>query len=482
MKHTRVAELGPSFADSIVTVGVMSVLGKGIPSVRLRGRSRLCVPSLFSLRRPCAIGIDKTIGTPSAMLPFHGGLAMRSIVILTNNLHRTTSVVGMRITQQLGSPSTAQDDGRATRAFGFALSRKLTMASNSALFALRPFSRMFIHFSPNCRGRRMIGIKNRVAFTNGCALGGGGAHLDRLVTRSNNVAPSTCIQKTDLGHGLAASRLHRVRALLRLDGGDGRDHSSVSISLTGLGRCPMNVSLRGTLTRPKDTSSLILHSKSILCVPRRRDAIGIDNSIACPGDIACAGKVSIHSYLSRTNNCGSVTHGCPVIVCVGKGITAARHGVVFFGHCPGIRPNYRVMIPTGARHSHQTDLTRVVDINDSIASVTTVVASVVGLLGWVGKRGRSCPVISAVKSQFSHPLQLPIRGAAFLRGVLQGYGDNKARRYFRRAREVRRGNRANSQGRQYRGRSRRPQQANDRNEGEPQFDLQPKYFIARPLS
>lgn len=272
-----------SLARRVITISLRNVVGNAISSVPLRGGSRLCIPNVRSLGRDRAISVCNRILGPNAFL-CSSGLAVRSVVIRTKNLARTTTAAYIDIAHHVGSPGDATCDDGLTRAFAFSVGSNLLANTND--FCLRPFSMIRIHHDPTCRIRHVIAITNRILFDNDCSLLGGGRHLDSIVNHTNKVAPTTCVGKKHLVHG-HGSRRHQHRASILHVTRNNRNSSDVTIGgLTVSRACTMNVSVRGTLFGPKDSCSVILHRKSVICVPRCIGAIGVDNSIVCPGAMA----------------------------------------------------------------------------------------------------------------------------------------------------------------------------------------------------
>lgn len=373
--HTVVSHRLRSLSRRVVRMSIGNLLGKATTSVPLRGGSVLCVPDVRSLGRRTALAVRNRITGPNACL-CSSGVAMRSLILRTNNLLRTTTAAGIRITQHVGSPGDASFDAAMNRGFSFSLGSNLLIKRKDRSFRLRPFSRVCIHGDPSCFGRRGIVINKRILFDNGCTLSGGGRHLDSLVTGTNKMAPSTCVGKTHLVHEVARRRFHHGRSTLHVT--RTKNKSSVSMGELSLSSaCSMNVGLKRTLGGPNSSTSVILHRKSMLFIPRCMDAIGVGNTMVCPGAILCGGNRDLGCCVGRTNNFNGSTGGHGIcMVCVGNAIS--HLGTKGGGT---VRPNYRVVIPDG-RRGGGVAATRVLKVKDAATSVTTVVTAVIGLFGW----------------------------------------------------------------------------------------------------
>ncbi len=325
--HTVLGHHGPGGAVRGVTVGLRQLVSKATSSIPLHGGSILLMPDVFSVRRIRAIAVFNRITFPNACRCM-SGVSVRSFVIDTNKLGRTTSATGISITHHVGGSRTASTTSAVSCICSFTVDSNLIIRKAPG-FALGPFSRICIHGDPNCRRRRGMAIRNRILFKNACTLRGGGRHLDRLITGTKKLAPRTGVGKTHLRHVVARRRgVHlrsAVRTTVRVTRGGG---SSISVHHDVVGRaiCPINVRLSETLGGPNSSTSVALHSNSQLVVPRFSGAIGIDKRIVCTGAVTCGGKGQLGRCIGRTNKCGRGTDGSGIcVICVGKAISGTGH-------------------------------------------------------------------------------------------------------------------------------------------------------------
>lgn len=364
-----------SLSRRVVPISLGGLVRKATPSLPLRGGSMLCVSDVGRLRRRKILFVCNSITGPNCF-PFTQGVDIRSLVLGTNKLLRSTSAIHVSISQQVGSPGDISSSAIVKGDFAMRLGGKLLVKRDGAL-GLRPCSVIFMHEDPKCRGRTGIAIGKRIAFAKGCTLAGGGRQLDSLVTGTKKLSGDTCTGNTHLVHEVAISRVQRGRSTIQFTAGKAKG-SSISLSSLRISRaCSINVRLRGTLTGPGSSRSLMLQRNSMLFIPGCIDAIAIGNTIVCPGAILCRGKYKVSCCVKRTNNFKGQTlgqHTC--IMCVGNAISQLEEGAT-----GTVRPKYRVVIPDGKRQGGVA-ATKTINVDDSVTSVTTVITSVIDLAGW----------------------------------------------------------------------------------------------------
>lgn len=338
-KHTILRHRHRGLGGRIVRMSVGNVVSNATPSMPLRHGSILCVPDVRSLRSIKDVVICNRITHPNRFT-FTSGAALRSVVVRTNKLVRSTSAIHISISHHVGSDGNARTISAVKRVCSFSLGSNF-IVSKRPNFILRPCSRMCIHGDPTCRRRIGIRIANRILCRNSCTLARGDRHLSSLVGGTNKIAPFTCVGKTHLDHHVGTSRHGHVRVILSVTGAKGSSVSIGQLSLKSV--CCINVSLRGTVLGPNSDTSVMLHRKSIVRVPRCGGAMHVDKTIVCPGAISFRSNGALGCCVRRTKNCNFHTGGDGTcVMCVGN-----RIGETGGNDHRLVRPNYRIVIPIG---------------------------------------------------------------------------------------------------------------------------------------
>jgi protein involved in polysaccharide export with SLBB domain len=376
--RAQLTRLNPDFTMRMIAIDIKGILNGTVPDVDLQKEDQLHIPSLFDLREPYTIKVVGAVNKPDIIFPYQHNMTIEDAILLAGGLSESAAAVNVEVGRRVKDPSMRQHTNHIAETFSFDLDERLAVKHGESVFTLEPFDEVYVRRSPGYQEQQVVEINGEITFAGSYVLTEKNERLSHMVIKAGGITPDAYIRGASLRRQLSEDDLQRIRALLDVENGQGRD--SVVVDLSNIKEYAVGIDLEQALKHPGSEQDLVLRDGDKLYIPRYQSTVKISGSVNYPNSVTYSRGMSVRDGLSNAGGYSDIARKYPMVIYMNGKVATTKRTFIFFKKYPKVEPGCEIVVPAKRDWEKQTTLAERLSIATSTTSMAAMVTSIINTL------------------------------------------------------------------------------------------------------
>ncbi len=355
-----------------IPVDVKGIMEGTSADVPLQNEDILFIPTIQEQMRERTVTIQGEVQFPGSY-EYADNESLEDLVLRAGGLTDAASAVKVDVSRRIRDPKADQLGSEISKTYSFALKDGFIVDGEKG-FVLEPFDVVDVRRSPVYKDARKVSVTGEVLYEGSFTLTKKNQRLSDLIKAAGGVTPDAYVRGARLERIMTADEKARLEKAIELAKVNADAKDSVSLDqLATSDSYTVGINLEKALANPGGDDDLVVKNGDRLVVPEYNGTIKISGNVLLPNTVAYMGGKNYKYYINQAGGYGERSRKSKTYILYQNGlVTKARKGEV--------EPGCEIIVPKkGTRTIDLTNLTRLISVTSSMASLTTMFVSLVHL-------------------------------------------------------------------------------------------------------
>lgn len=360
------------FSHQMIPVDLRGIMNGTIADIPLQRNDVLYIPSIHDLQEQSTFSIFGEVARPGTF-PFAKNTTIKDIIIQAGGLLESASVAKIDVSRRVKDPGSKDETNVTGKTFTLELKNGFLIGEGKD-FVLEPFDIVFVRRSPSYHRQQNVTVMGEVLFSGNYALSKKNERLSDLVSRAGGVTKDAFVKGARLSRRMTVEQIKQKQDAVRLaDKGVGKDSISL-VKLEQGNTYSVGIELEKALANPGSDEDLVLKEGDELFIPEFVSTVKINGEVMYPNTVLYQPGEKLSYYIEQAGGFGYKAQKKKVYIVYMNG-TVSR---VKRGSAKYIEPGCEIVVPS-KKEKKRTDAVNVLGMSSSVASLATMIATMVNL-------------------------------------------------------------------------------------------------------
>lgn len=355
----------------LIPINLVGILNGTLADIPLQKNDILYIPSIHDLNEERTLIIHGEVARPGTYL-YADNMTVRDLIIQAGGLLEAATTARVDIARRIKDPKITTPGPLVGESFSFELNNE-NLSGKSNSFILSPFDEVYIRKSPIYHVQQNVTVSGEVIYSGNYALSKKNERISDLVFRAGGLTEDAYVRGARLIRKMTDEEVRRKKDALRMAqlAADSISIETLDIETT----YPVGINLDNALNKPGSDSDLVLREGDELIIPEYSNTVKINGAVMHPNTVVFEKGKNLRYYIDQAGGYGNRAKKRKAYVVYMNGTMARLRS----GNSKAIEPGCEIIVPS-KEERRRMSTGEIIGIGTSIASLTTMVATLVNLL------------------------------------------------------------------------------------------------------
>ena len=356
-----------------IPVDIQGIMDGRVADIPLMNEDVLFIPTETELRVERTFTITGEVMSPGTY-EYSDNTTIEDLIVMAGGLTDMASTGKVDVSRRIRDPKATQKTNRIAESFTFSLKDGLVIDGQPG-FVLEPYDVVHVRRSPAFSTARNITITGEVNYEGGFTLEGKDIRLSDAIAMAGGLTENAYLQGARLTRRLTEEERVREQATIAAIHDILMERDSIVWSKMDIGSSYyVGIDLEGALKKPGSDKDIILREGDQIFVPEYNGVVKISGNVMFPNTVFFKGGQRCNKYVAEAGGYGNHAKKSKTFIVYQNGTV----GLASKGAKP--EPGCEIVVPTKKKRQNTFNVAAFATTMTSVATLATVVVSLVTLL------------------------------------------------------------------------------------------------------
>lgn len=356
-----------------IAVDIQGIMSGRVADIPLMNEDVLFIPTETELRVERTFTITGEVMSPG-VYEYADNTTIEDLIVMAGGLTDMASTGKVDVSRRIRDPKASQKSNKIAESFTFSLKDGLIIDGQPG-FILEPYDVVHVRRSPAFSTARNITITGEVNYEGGFTLEGKDMRLSDAIAMAGGLTENAYLQGARLSRRLTEEEKVREQATIAAIHDILMERDSIVWSKMDIGsNYYVGIDLEGALKKPGSDKDIVLREGDQIFVPEYNGVVKISGNVMFPNTVFFKGGQRCNKYVAEAGGYGNHAKKSKTFIVYQNGTV----GLVSKGAQP--EPGCEIVVPTKKKREHTFNVATFAASMTSVATLATVVVSLVTLL------------------------------------------------------------------------------------------------------
>lgn len=376
-----ITRLKDDLTREIISFNTADIVTGNAQDITLKREDIITIPSIFELKEAYNITVTGEVRNPGSF-NYAENMSLEEAIIMSGGFKESATAKRIEIARRIRTINQLSDTSGTAQLFIVNIDRDLKVASN---FILKPFDIISIYPAPGYEAQRTVVLEGEVLFPGTYTISNKNERISDVIKRAGGLTVSA------YKNGASLKRQRRDKTQLELEQEQlnlmkfENQQKKATDSLEGgvdiLTMVARNsfvgIDLEKILSKPHRSYDLLLEDGDVISVPKQLQTVKVSGEVLSSSSVIYKSSYNFKKYILNSGGFTANAFKKRSYITYANGSVDGTKNFLWFKNYPTVKPGAQIFVPYKQERKNALSTTEIVAITTAIATLATLVYSVI---------------------------------------------------------------------------------------------------------